>query len=160
KVMAFGASGWQPVSGGLTDAAGVIRARGMWYTPAPPAGATDDPPGPVAVALLPGSHGAMIVPMPETGRPLEIVLPPAATLRGRVTVGGRAGVPVGAIRVLAAYEGKGHGRLAGALSVSATAQADGTFELAGLTPGRYSLQAALDDIWLSPSTVIEVTDRD
>jgi hypothetical protein len=60
---------------------------------------------------------------------------------------------------MAAYEGKGRGRLGGALSVSSTAQADGSFELAGLTPGRYTLQAALDDIWLSPSTTLEVGDR-
>ncbi len=39
--------------------------------------------------------------------------------------------------------------LDGALSLEATAQADGRFELRGLTPGRYAVQAARDGIWLS-----------
>jgi hypothetical protein len=60
---------------------------------------------------------------------------------------------------LAAYEGRGKDRLASVLNVETTAQEDGSFELAGLTPGRYTIQAALDDIWLSPSVAVDVADR-
>jgi hypothetical protein len=152
---------WQPVLGGLTDARGQIRGKGLWYfnnsgSGEPP----DDPPGPVVVALLPGSHGAALVPPPEPGKPLEVVLPPALAVRGRVTVGGATPSKLaGSIRILAAYEGTGQGRLGGVLSVQTTAQEDGSFELAGLTPGRYAVQAALDDIWLSPPVAVAVTDR-
>lgn len=77
-----------------------------------------------------------------------------------MTVAGAAptGRP-GSIRVLAAYEGRPKGRLASVLNVETTAQADGSFELAGLTPGRYAIQAALDDIWLSPSVRVAVPDQ-
>jgi hypothetical protein len=157
----LGPTGWQPLLSGLTDARGQIRGKGLWYfnnsgSGEPP----DDPPGPVVVALLPGSHGAALVPPPEPGKPLEAVLPPALAGRGRVTVGGATPAKrPGSVRVLAAYEGKGKGRLGGLLSVHTTAQEDGSFELAGLTPGRYTIQAALDNIWLSPSATVDVTDR-
>jgi hypothetical protein len=153
-VMHFGARGFRPTLGGLTDATGRIRSKGLWYAPASGTDAPDDPPGPLVVAHLPGSYGAVVA-TPAPGKPLELVLPPAQALRGRVTVGGAAptGAP-GSIRILAAYEGKG--RLNGVLSVETTARADGSFELAGLTPGRYTVQAALDDIWLAPSVLVEV----
>jgi hypothetical protein len=120
----------------------------------------DDPPGAVVLANLPGSHGATVVSEPRAGQPLSIVLPPPLTARVRVTVAGAAptGRP-GSIRVLAAYEGRGKGRLASVLNVETTAQEDGSFELAGLTPGRYTIQAALDDVWLSPSVGVSVPDQ-
>jgi hypothetical protein len=40
------------------------------------------------------------------------------------------------------------------LDVSVTPQADGSFELAGLTPGTYKVQASLDNIWLSDAVTI------
>jgi hypothetical protein len=160
-VLYFEPGRWEPVVGGLTDARGQIRGKGLWHTgnrqTSEPA---DDPPGPVIVAFLPGSHGAAVVPLPQKGKPLEVVLPPPAVVRGRVTVAGVApSGKVGSIRILAAYEGKGRGRFGDMLSVRATAQEDGSFELAALTPGRYSVQAALDSIWLSPATIVDVTDR-
>ena len=48
-----------------------------------------------------------------------------------------------------------------AINVEATAQADGRFELRGLTPGRYTIQAARDGIWLSRTIELTVDpDRD
>jgi hypothetical protein len=156
-VMHFGPRGFQPTLGGLTDATGRIRGKGLWYAGASGTDSPDDPPGPLVVALLPGAHGAVIA-TPAPGKPLELVLPSAKALRGRVTAGGAAPTGVsGSVRVLAAYEGQG--RLNGVCSVQTTAQADGAFELAGLTPGRYRVQAALDDIWLSPTVTVEVADK-
>jgi hypothetical protein len=94
------------------------------------------------VALLPGSHGAVIAEAPEPGKPLSLTLPPAAEAAGRVTIGGKpADGRNGTIRVVAAYEGRG--TLNGVLSVNTTARADGSFDLAGLTAGTYRVQAAL-----------------
>ncbi len=117
------------------------------------------PTGTVLVALLPGSHGAVIAPLEEriplSKRKLKLVLPPARSVRGKVTLGGK---PLNARNnqfvVLAGYEGKG--KLNGLLSVEVTPQADGSFELAGLTPGVYRVQAAMDGIWLSPSVRLVV----
>jgi len=50
---------------------------------------------------------------------------------------------------MAAHQGGGF--LDPYLSVSSSAGADGAFELAGLTPGDYQIQAAVDGIWLSPT---------
>ena len=145
---------------GLTDARGEIRVKASsssiivtqsW----PPI----YPSGYVVVARLPGSHGGTIVPLPPPGKPVEITLPPAIAVRGRVTVGGASlAGKTGNIRVFAAYEGMDAGRLGPYLSVRTTTEEDGTFELAGLTPGRYIIQAALDDIWLSPSAIVDVKD--
>ena len=83
-----------------------------------------------------------------------MTLPAPRNAEGRVTLGGR---PVhgrnARIRVVAAH--KGRGVLDGALGLETTAQADGRFELRGLTPGRYAVQAARDGIWLSRA--IELT---
>ena len=56
--------------------------------------------------------------------------------------------------MLAACQGKG--KLNDALSLHTTAQADGSFVLAGLTPGAYQVQAAMDGIWLSESIALAV----
>ena len=81
-------------------------------------------------------------------------------MRGRVTIDGApASDWAGNIRVLAAYEGPHRERLDRMLDIQTTAQEDGSFELAGLTPGRYVIQAALDDIWLSPSVTVDVSER-
>jgi hypothetical protein len=42
--------------------------------------------------------------------------------------------------------------------VTTTADADGRFTLAGLTPGTYLVQAALDEIWLSSVVTVRVSD--
>jgi hypothetical protein len=158
-VLYFPPHAYQPALAGMTEADGAIRARGLWQSgnagdgkqPEPPGG----PAGPAIVAMLPGSHGATVVDAPEPGKPLSIVLPPAAAAAGRVTIGGKAASGrKGTIRILAAYERRG--TLNGALAVGTTARADGSFEVAGLTPGTYRVQAALDDVWLSPSVQLTV----
>ncbi len=157
----FARPGEHGVPGGMTDASGQIRSRVRWQSRyAHSSEPSENPPESVVVALLPGSHGAAIIREPDLRRPLEIVLPPPLTLRGRVTVAGA--VPSnqpGQIHVLAAYEGRDRERLAHMLSVQTTAPGDGSFELAGLTPGQYTIQAAVDDIWLSPSVAVDVTER-
>jgi hypothetical protein len=96
---------------------------------------------------------------PEGGKPLEITLPEPIAVRGRVSVGGKPwGGSPGRIRVLAARVGDR--RTQSILSVDTTAQADGAFELAGLTAGKYEVQAALDDAWLSPTAAVTVPRAD
>ncbi len=72
-----------------------------------------------------------------------------------MTVGGKSVAKRnGQIVVMAAQERKGN--LSDLISVQSSAQADGTFTVAGLTPGVYYVQAALDGIWLSSSKRVEV----
>jgi hypothetical protein len=112
----------------------------------------------MAVALLPGSCGATVVSLADPkARPLRFVLPAAIGVTGQITVGGVApSKRVGSIRVLAAYQGKGF--LDRALSLETTADVEGKFQLDGLTPGTYHVQAALDGIWLSETATLEVKD--
>jgi len=89
---------------------------------------------------------------------LKIILPPPLTVSGKVTVAGKA--PDGRqrkIQVVALYQGKG--KLSGVLSRSVATEPDGSFQLPALTPGTYRVQAALDDLWLSPSTLLKVGDN-
>ena len=138
-----------------TDARGHLTITDQWrgatfpWKPTP-----GGPAGPVVVAWLPGANGAVIVPY-APGQDARLVLPAAISLHGRVTAGGLSvlGLP-SSFRVKAAYQGRG--ALNEALSVEATAQSDGTFELAGLTPGTYQVQAARDDIWLSQTQTLTV----
>ena len=138
-----------------TDTQGRLVVNDYWRSPARPKELPGTPAVPVVAAWLPGASGAVIVPF-QPGQDMRLVLPPAISLHGRVTVGGQpvSGLP-SQFRVLAAYRGKG--RLNEALSVEATAQADGTFTLAGLTPGTYQVQAARDNIWLSETQTITVS---
>jgi hypothetical protein len=142
----------------IADALGDLQPRGLWQTVrAAHEGDDPGPASPMLVAMLPGSCGATVQPAPRRrGEPLNLILPPAIAISGRVTVGGvspsnRPGV----VRVLAAYQGKGF--LSPYLSVATTADADGGFTLAGLTPGDYVVQAALDNIWLSPPVTLHIT---
>ncbi|HET6252092.1 MAG TPA: carboxypeptidase-like regulatory domain-containing protein [Tepidisphaeraceae bacterium] len=150
---------YQPSYTGQTDVHGTIHSPGVWRQREepgvePPGGPTE----PVVMAFLPGACGAVIVPAPKMGRVLSLILPPPLSLRGKITVGGMdAQQQTGTIRVYAAYEGKEF--LNRMLSLGATAQADGSYELAGLTPGTYRVQAALDDIWLSTPQTLEVKDQ-
>ncbi|RYG63020.1 hypothetical protein EON80_22015, partial [bacterium] len=108
----------------------------------------------VLVVSLPGAYGATIVPL-QRAASANIVLPPAASVKGRVTVGGQplSGLPSN-FRVLAAYQGQG--KLNATLSVDMTPDSDGNFELNGLTPGTYLVQAARDGIWLSTTKTLTV----
>jgi protocatechuate 3,4-dioxygenase beta subunit len=148
----------EPISIAMTDATGMAQPRGLWQSSGE---ATEGAPNtPVIVGLLPGTTGATIVPAPKhPGGPVLLTLPPAIRMSGRVSVDGVApSARHATIRVLAAYQGKG--ALDAALSVSTTADADGRFTLAGLTPGTYEVQAAMDNIWVSPSVSLQVVDRD
>lgn len=117
------------------------------------------------LARLPGSTGfAVTTLIPHAGLawptdPRRMVLPPPVSAAGRVTIGGAApsGTP-GTIRVYAAYQDQGN--LDDTMSVEAFADKAGRFTLAGLTPGRYLVQAALDEIWLSSAVPLEIRDRD
>ncbi len=144
-----------PLRMARTDTQGRLALRDFWRISArslePPPG---NPPGPVVAAWLPGANGAVIVPF-QPGQDMRLVLPPAITLHGRVTVGGQGVLGLlSQFRVRAAYQGRG--RLNEALTVEAAAQADGTFTLAGLTPGTYEVQAARDNIWLSGTQTLTV----
>ncbi|MGI4789610.1 MAG: hypothetical protein ACRYFS_12255 [Janthinobacterium lividum] len=138
-----------------TDTQGRLVVNDFWRSGArsriaPPGNPTE----PVVVVWLPGDSGAVIVPF-HPGQDLRLVLPTPIALHGRVTVGGQSvlGLP-SQFRIRAAYQDKGW--LNEALSVEATAQADGTFDLAGLTPGTYQVQASRDNIWLSGTQTLTV----
>jgi hypothetical protein len=144
----------------MSDALGNLRPRNeRWLRrPAKPA-ETPNRREPIVVALLPGACGATIVPPPERSDiPIRLVLPAAVSLEGRVNVGGADPSKLNAaIRIRAAYQIKDS--LDHLLDVETTADLDGHFTLAGLTPGSYLVQAALDDIWLSPSTAVHVMEH-
>jgi len=157
-VVFYAAEEAAPSSGGMIDAAGHIRPRGIWFNGnIPTLVPRGSPNEAIAVAWLPGTAGAAIVPLPnKPDQPLHMVLPPAVAIRGQVTIDGRPATSTsGQVRLMAEYSGKG--KLDSLLSVFATAQSDGSFELAGLTPGHYSVQAALDDIWLSTTLSLDIT---
>ena len=124
------------------------------------------PKRPVIVARLPGELGATVFPVPagKTGKDLSIpenasdiklVLPEPASVSGVVTVNGKSplGLPA-SVTIFARY--RGLGKLDSVLSVIGTANADGSYELKGLTPGAYEVQAAIDGIWLSRPQSLEV----
>jgi hypothetical protein len=164
KAPAFGArvvhcvpDRWSPVAEGGTDALGRASLVGPGHFVAKPARERPgSPTEPVLVAWLPGAHGAAVVPYKQTAdEERKIVLPPALRVRGKVLVGGK-GVPDRASRLLVVAEHEGSGTLDPLLSQTVTPDADGRFELAGLTPGTYRVQAALDGIWLSRSVRLTV----
>jgi hypothetical protein len=145
----------QPVSMGLAGADGRLVWRGLWVAVDPAARGRDgNVDRPTLVVSLPGSTGATILPL-EPGRATRLVLPAPVAAEGTVSLGGR---PIagggGRIRVVAAHEGRG--MLDGALGREATATPDGRFTLPGLTPGRYVVQAAREDVWVSPSVELVV----
>ena len=146
-----------PAALGLVDAAGKIRSRSLpVYIDAAHMNLADQTVHPRIVALLPGQTGAVVLRrLPGQHGPLHIVLPPPISARGTVTMGGKAPMARrGAIRVLAAYQGK----LAcdSALNITVTANANGSFTLAGLTPGRYRVQACFNNIYLSNTVTMTV----
>ena len=147
-----------PVGAGEVDALGRIVVGGAWYSGNE---SKQTPPGsptvPVLVAWLPGVCGAAIAPIENEAevKDLKIVLPPPLSATGKVTVGGKE------IRgrrsqfvVVAQYEGKG--KLDRWLSRTVVPEENGGFTLSALTPGTYRVQAAMDNIWLSPSLRLEV----
>jgi hypothetical protein len=142
----------QLTGAGTADALGTIRPRSFWLSNNPErAEAPGTPSEPVVISWLPGETGAKIVPLPTVrDGALEISLPSPFSLVGKVRItGDREVIYAGMVTVRAQHEGLGS--FDDVLSVETTAGGDGRFELAGLTPGKYRVQAALDGIWLSPS---------
>lgn len=141
----------------MADALGNLQPRGLWHTGNTGVTEKDSgPDSPVVVAFLPGSCGATVQTEPlQPGQALHLVLPSPIRVTGQVTVGGVSPLHrLGVIHVLAAHQGKG--ALDQYLSVATTADAEGHFTLAGLTPGEYQVQATLDDVWLSPPISMHV----
>lgn len=148
-------------AGTWSDATGKFSIRQTSVRSAYAAGQTDSEgrlSRPAVVAWLPGNYGARVVPLPalpgagnsgaENNNELKIVLPNPATVRGVVTINGKStlGRPA-SLRVLAEFHGRE--KLSPVLSVQTTANADGSYELRGLTPGDYDLQACVEEVWLS-----------
>jgi hypothetical protein len=140
----------------MSDAHGDLYPRGQWTSantalPFISNQAVQGKHPAMLIAFLPGTTGATIQPgglRPDV--PVRLILPPSITVRGDVRVAGRRPTAVhGTIHVLAYYKSSVDATVP-ALSVTTTADVDGHFTLSGLTPGDYILQAALDDIWLSP----------
>lgn len=150
----------RPTFFAITDALGDLHPRDLWRSAdGDIRGAQRGPDSSALVAFLPGTCGAAIRTSPvHPDEPFKVVLPPSISLTGQVKVGGAApSHRPGTIHILAAYQGQGV--LNSALSVTATAEADGHFTLAGLTPGAYLIQASLDEIWLSPEISVRVSDK-
>jgi protocatechuate 3,4-dioxygenase beta subunit len=144
----------------MTDALGNLRPRNIpQNAEAPPAGEKVGPDSPLLIAFLPGMCGATIHPAPKPGgAPLRLVLPQPLSLNGNVTADRSALRPgSGSVRVVAEYEGESF--LAPWLSVEATADADGNFAIKGLSPGKYQIQAALDNIWLSAPLTVTISEQ-
>jgi hypothetical protein len=142
----------------MADALGDLQPRGLWYSGSGgEAEKESGPDAPIVVAFLPGACGATMQKGPfRPGQPLRLVLPQPVSVAGQVTVGGVSPLHrPGVIHVIASYQG--NGALNPYLSVATTADANGRFTLAGLTPGDYLIQAALDDIWLSPPAELRVS---
>ena len=164
QVRGFYPGGLYPVISGRADAAGRVSAynQGVISKSGDPLEMGEgSPEGFVVVATLPGVCGGVVMPVESpltAGAPLKLVLPAAVKARGTVTVEGMTMPVGGTVRVLAAYTGKG--KLNDVLSVEVTPNADGTFELAGLTPGHYQVQASLDDLWFSETVEMDVGAKD
>ncbi len=117
----------------------------------------------VLVVWLPGSHGEVAVPiadLPPHPKQFKVVLPHPLSVRGKVSVGGKSALDRdGEISVFATHDGDARSQKRAA-GVRCTPEADGRFELPGLTPGTYHLQAALDGIWLSETKKLVVPATD
>ena len=112
---------------------------------------------PVLVAWLPGSCGATITPIEKEAdaKELKIILPPPLSVAGKVTVGGKE-IRGRRSRFVVVAQCEGKGKLAVWLSRTVVPEEDGSFALTALTPGAYRAQAAMDNIWLSPSVRMDV----
>jgi hypothetical protein len=150
----------RPAMLALCDPQGFAMSRPFWRNMnARPPGSTPGPDTPLILAFLPGACGGTIVTPVAADKEIRIVLPPAIALTGHVAVAGAAATHrPGVIRILASRQNNPSDNplLTPYLSVQTTADADGRFTLAGLTPGNYQLQAALDGIWLSAPVPLTV----
>jgi hypothetical protein len=112
------------------------------------------PTTPVLVSWMPGLTGAAITPYVK-GQDTHIVLPTPLNVQGCVTVAGGSAVGLpSTFEIRAVYQGRGE--LNQLLDRDAIALPDGTFQLSGMTPGTYRVQAARDGIWLSATQALVV----
>jgi hypothetical protein len=141
-----------PTAAGVADASGRLTWGGV--------ASKDDrtapsPDRPTAVVWMPGETGAAFAEV-RAGEAVRVTLPKPLALTGRVTLGGGPFEGRNArVRVVAASRVRG--AFDGVLGAEASVEADGRFTLYGLTAGRYLLQAARDDIWLSRAVELNVT---
>jgi hypothetical protein len=139
-----------PAGAAMVGADGVAAQRWQWQFPNG-ARALESIKEPTLVAWLPGHTGPALMVLRD-GKDLAPVLklPGARKVTGRVSIGGK---PVedrtGSLRVFA--QPLEPNDLLWQFVIDVSAQADGSFELAGLNAGKYRVQAALDNIWLSAS---------
>jgi hypothetical protein len=144
----------QPINAGFSDGSGRLSWHRCLLIDDPETSRRDGLVAkPILVVWIPGQTGAAIVGV-EPGRPVRVTLPAPRSAQGLVTLGGR---PLDGrnTRISIVANHRSRGALDGGLSLDVTARADGRFELRGLTPGRYDVQAARDGIWLSQT--IELT---
>jgi hypothetical protein len=141
-----------PTATGVTDASGRLTWGGVTTREGLSA---PNPDRPTAIVWLPGESGAAFAEV-RMGQAVRVTLPRPVSVTGRVTLGGGPFEGRNArVRVVAAFRGRGvFDRV---LSAEAAVEADGRFSLHGITPGRYVLQAARDDIWLSRATELVVS---
>jgi hypothetical protein len=143
-----------PQGTALTDGAGTILTQRL-VMPVDPNNTRAVTHPAMVLAQLPGNSGVAIVPATAD---LAITLPQGRTLTGQITIAGRApnrpGAPPARLRIRAAPLDRAP--FTALLTVEATAEPDGRFTLAGLTPGDYQVQASLDDVWFSPSLPLAV----
>jgi Carboxypeptidase regulatory-like domain len=151
----FPPDGRYPTAQGIADASGRLTWSGLGRSQ------SDDPETgpeplkePTVAAWMPGLSGPVVATV-EPGKPLRLVLPAPAGVSGRVTLGGRE---IGGrdARVWVVVAAEGRGALAGPFGREVTADPDGRFRLPGLAPGRYRVQAARDEIWLSRSVPLVI----
>jgi hypothetical protein len=155
RALFFPADGREPTAEGIADASGRLTWTGRWMSPSNQAAEGPEPVKETTIAAwMPGLAGPVVARV-EPDTPLRLVLPAPAGASGRVTLGGRGIEGRNArVRVVAAAEARGP--LAVAFEREATAEPDGRFRFPGLAPGRYVVQAACDDIWLSRSVPVVV----
>ncbi len=151
----FPADGRVPTAEGIADASGRLTWTGLWRYQSDGVEKGPEPlKEPTIVAWMPGLAGPAVAAV-EPGKPLRLVLPAPAGASGRVTLGSR-GIQGRNARVRVVVAAEGRGVLAVAFGREVTADPDGRFRLPGLAPGRYRVQAARDDIWLSQSVPLVI----
>ena len=158
RVLQFAVNSYQPVSGAWADARGHFSTSSLAiYGQGGDLNSPGSPDGPVLVAWVPGQTAKQIVPIPkdQTDK-LPVVLTRGHRVCGQVTIGDESPLPVAAAMTLR-LQHHGRGKLDPYLSCEITVDAGGRFDLTGVTPGRYSCQAALDNLWLSSTVELNVS---
>lgn len=162
RFMAYAPNLHVPVSAGWSDPSGRVQSdsRPVPTLPRNPP-IPNDITSPILIAWIPGKTGRAIVPLSFTGDEpdeLDVILPRGIPVTGQVTIGGKSPLVVPA-PVTVVLQSATESRVSLLTAQKITANADGSFAFNDLTPGRYVCQAALDDLWLSPSIELEVTDE-